>query len=264
MTDPRELALPSGYTEMLGQLKERVRAARTEAVRTINTQLIELYWTIGRTILERQDDQGWGSGVIGQLAEDLRAEFPDMKGLSRRNLFYMRAFAAAWTEPIVQQPVAQLPWGHITVLLDKAASQEERAWYASSAVQYGWSRNVLLNMMMNKTMERSGAAPSNFVQQLVAPDSELAQQIAKDPYNFEFLGLTGEIAERDLEYALTNRITETLRELGPGFAFVGRQVHFEVDGDDFYVDLLFFHIEQLRFNCTKGFRSLGKQFALAA
>ena len=247
MTDARDLALPSGYTELLGQLKERVRAARIQAIRTVNTQLIELYWSIGRTILERQDDQGWGSGVIGRLAEDLRAEFPEMKGLSRSNLFYMRGFAAAWPDPIVQQPVGQLPWGHITVLLDKLETAEARAWYASSAAEHGWSRNVLLNMIMNKTLERTGAAPSNFVQQLVAPDSELAQQIAKDPYNFEFLGLSGEIAERDLENALTNRITETLRELGPGFAFVGRQVHFEVDGDDFYIDLLFFHLEQLRY-----------------
>ncbi|TLM83645.1 DUF1016 domain-containing protein [Pseudarthrobacter sp. NamE2] len=247
MTDARDLALPSGYTELLGQLKERVRAARTQAIRTVNTQLIELYWSIGRTILERQDYQGWGSGVIGRLADDLRAEFPEMKGLSRSNLFYMRGFAAAWPEPIVQQPVGQLPWGHITVLLDKLDTPEARAWYASSAVEYGWSRNVLLNMIMNKTLERTGAAPSNFVQQLVAQDSELAQQIAKDPYNFEFLGLSGEVAERDLEDALTSRITETLRELGPGFAFVGRQVHFEVDGDDFYIDLLFFHLEQLRY-----------------
>ncbi|WP_432246091.1 PDDEXK nuclease domain-containing protein (plasmid) [Arthrobacter sp. G.S.26] len=247
MTDARDLALPSGYTELLGQLKERVRAARIQAIRTVNTQLIELYWSIGRTILERQDDQGWGSGVIGRLADDLRAEFPEMKGLSRSNLFYMRGFAAAWPEPIVQQPVGQLPWGHITVLLDKLETAEARAWYASSAAEHGWSRNVLMNMIMNKTLERTGAAPSNFVQQLVAPDSELAQQIAKDPYNFEFLGLSGEIAERDLENALTSRITETLRELGPGFAFVGRQVHFEVDGDDFYVDLLFFHLEQLRY-----------------
>ncbi|KQQ92493.1 hypothetical protein ASF72_02065 [Arthrobacter sp. Leaf141] len=247
MTDARDLALPSDYGDLLGQLKERVRAARTKAIRTVNTQLIELYWSIGKTILERQDDQSWGSGVIGRLADDLRAEFPEMKGLSRRNLFYMRGFAAAWVEPIVQQPVAQLPWGHITVLLDKGATPEERFWYAASAVQYGWSRNVLLNMMMNRTMERTGAAPSNFVQQLVAPESELAQQIAKDPYNFEFLGLSGEVAERDLENALTSRITETLRELGPGFSFVGRQVHFDVDGDDFYIDLLFFHIEQSRY-----------------
>ncbi len=247
MTHARDLALPTGYTDLLGELKNRVRAARMQALRTVNTQLIELYWSIGNTILERQEIEEWGSKVMSRLADDLRAEFPEMKGLSRSNLFYMRGFATAWPESIVQQAVGQLPWGHITVLLDKLDSPEDRDWYASAAVEYGWSRNVLLNMIMNKTLQRTGAAPSNFVQRLVGPDSELAQQVAKDPYNFEFLGLSGEVAERDLEHALTSRITETLRELGPGFSFVGRQVHFDVDGDDFYVDLLFFHIEQSRY-----------------
>ncbi|MGK3954861.1 PDDEXK nuclease domain-containing protein [Arthrobacter sp. R4] len=247
MTDARDLALPNGYTDLLGELKNRVRAARIQALRTVNTQLIELYWSIGKTILERQEIEEWGSKVMSRLADDLRAEFPEMKGLSRSNLFYMRGFAAAWPESIVQQAVGQLPWGHITVLLDKLDTLEDRSWYASAAIEYGWSRNVLLNMIMNKALERTGAAPSNLVQRLVGPDSELAQQVAKDPYNFEFLGLSGEVAERDLENALTSRITETLRELGPGFSFVGRQVHFDVDGDDFYVDLVFFHIEQSRY-----------------
>ena len=243
MTDLRRLALPASYTELLGELKSRVRAARTQAIRSVNTQLI------GRTILERQAAEGWGSGVIGRLAEDLGAEFPDMKGLSRSNLQYMRSFAEAWPafDANVPQPVGHLPWGHIRTILDKRLGPEARDSYASAAVQHGWSRNVLMNMIMNKTLERTGIAPSNFAEQLVAPDSELAQQVAKDPYNFEFLGLSGEVAERELENALTSRITETLRELGPGFAFVGRQVHFDVDGDDFYVDLLFFHIEQSRY-----------------
>lgn len=247
MTDSGNLAFPDDYGNFLESLKERVRSAQTQARRTVNTQLISLYWSIGHDILSRQDKDGWGSGVIGRLAQDLRTEFPDMKGLSRSNLFYMRGFAAAWPEPIVQQAVGQLPWGHITVLLDKTTTRETRDWYAAAAVEHGWSRNVLMNMIMNKTLERSGAAPSNFVQQLVVPDSELAQQIAKDPYNFEFLGLSGEVAERDLEQRLMDRMVETLRELGPGFAFVGRQVHFDVDGDDFYLDLLFFHVEQLRY-----------------
>ncbi|WP_240793196.1 PDDEXK nuclease domain-containing protein [Arthrobacter crystallopoietes] len=224
-----------------------MRNSRAQALRTVNTQLIGLYWSIGRDILQRQDVEGWGSGIIARLAEDLRAEFPEMKGLSRSNLFYMRGFAAGWPEPIVQQPVGQLPWGHITVLLDKLETAESRNWYAAAAVEYGWSRNVLLNMIMGQAMERTGSAPSNFTEVLPAPGSELAQQAAKDPYNFEFLGLTGEVAERDLEQRLTDRIVENLRELGPGFAFVGRQVHLEVGGDDFYIDLLFFHVEQLRY-----------------
>lgn len=182
-------------------------------MRTVNTQLIELYWSIGHGIAVQQEQQGWGSGVIKRLAEDLRTEFPDMKGLSARNLQYMTTFAGAWTRgPIGQHPAAQLPWGHIMVLLDKVPRQETRDWYAASAVEYGWTCNVLLNMIMNKTLER-----------------------------------TGEVSERDLEQAPMDRIIDTLRELGPGFAFVGRQVHFDVGGDDFYVGLLFFHMEQLRY-----------------
>ncbi|MFC9335776.1 YhcG family protein [Arthrobacter sp. NPDC057009] len=248
MTSPRQLDLPTGYTDLLEGLKQDVRAARTTALRIINTQLIELYWSIGAAVRAQQQAQGWGSRVIKRLSEDLRAEFPDMTGLSPRNIQYMTTFAGAWAEgTIAQQPVAQLPWGHVTILLDKLKDQTSRARYAAAAVEHGWSRNVLLNMIMNRTLERTGAAPSNFVQRLVGPETELAQQIAKDPYSFEFLGLSGEVAERDLENALTTRITETLRELGPGFSFVGRQVHFDVDGDDFYVDLLFFHIEQSRY-----------------
>ncbi|WP_427006203.1 PDDEXK nuclease domain-containing protein [Pseudarthrobacter sp. H2] len=243
-----DIALPADYADLLDALKTRVTNARIQAQRTVNALLIELYWSLGKDILARQNTQGWGSGVINRLANDLRSAFPDMKGLSARNLQYMTAMVRAWgTDENVPQVVAHLPWGHIRTILDKAATGEERDWYAAAAVQYGWSRNVLLNMMMNRSMERTGAAPSNFTRQLAAPDSELAQQMAKDPYNFEFLGLSGEVAERDLENALTGRITETLQELGPGFSFVGRQVHFDVDGDDYYVDLLFFHIEQLRY-----------------
>jgi predicted nuclease of restriction endonuclease-like (RecB) superfamily len=243
-----EIDLPADYAELLDSLKSRVRGARVQAQRTVNTLVIELYWSLGKDILARQDQHGWGSGVITRLAADLRLAFPDMKGLSARNLQYMTSMVRAWGEGSnVPQLVAHLPWGHIRTILDKSGTAEERNWYAGAAVQYGWSRNVLLNMMMSRSMERNGAAPSNFTSQLAAPDSELAQQMAKDPYNFEFLGLSGEVAERDLENALTSRITETLRELGPGFSFVGRQVHFDVDGDDYYVDLLFFHIEQLRY-----------------
>jgi predicted nuclease of restriction endonuclease-like (RecB) superfamily len=219
------------------------------AQRTVNTQLIELYWSIGRSVLSEQEKQGWGAGVMDRLANDLRAEFPKMTGLSRSNLFYMRAFAAAWTEdlPIVQQAVGQLPWGHITVLLDKLEDIDTRAWYAAAAAKNGWSRNVLLNQIKNRTLERTGAAPSNFSAELAPADSDLARQIAKDPYVFDFLELTEDAAERDLEQALMDRIVDTLRELGKGFAFVGRQVHFDVAGDDFYLDLLFFHVEQLRY-----------------
>lgn len=249
ITDSEELAIPDDYGHFLDSLKERVRSTQALARRTVNTQLISLYWSIGRDILTRQGQDGWGSGVISRLAQDLSTEFPDMKGLSRSNLQYMRSFADAWPafDPNVPQAVGHLPWGHIRTILDKKLDRDARDWYASQAVEHGWSRNVLMNMIMSKTLERSGAAPSNFAQRLMAPDSELAQQMAKDPYNFEFLGLSGEVAERDLEQRLMDRMVETLRELGPGFAFVGRQVHFDVDRDDFYLDFLPFHVEQLRY-----------------
>ncbi|WP_298045656.1 YhcG family protein [uncultured Citricoccus sp.] len=249
MTSTPASRLPDDYAQLLESLKYRVRQAQTTARQTVNTELIRLYWAIGHEILIRQDQQGWGTAVVRRLADDLRTEFPQMTGLSRSNLFYMRAFAAGWPawDPNVPQAVGQLPWGHIRVLLDKLESVDARDWYAAAAVEHGWSRNVLMNMIMGQAMERTGSAPSNFAQLLPAPDSELAQQAAKDPYNFEFLGLSGEVAERDLEQRLTDQIVETLRELGPGFAFVGRQVHVEVEGDDFYIDLLFFHIEQLRY-----------------
>jgi predicted nuclease of restriction endonuclease-like (RecB) superfamily len=244
----REVELPPGYPELLDDLKRAVGEARWRAQRVVNTELLALYWRIGHTILDRQDAEGWGARVIDRLSTDLRAAYPDMRGLSRSNLFYMRSFAASWPqEPIVQQAVGRLPWGHVTVLLDKLHDQPQRDWYAAAAAENGWSRNVLLNQIMNRLHERTGAAPSNFAAQLPAKDSELAQQLTRDPYVLDFLELTGPAAERDLEAALVKRLQAFLLELGHGFAFVGRQYHFTVDGDDFYIDLLFFNWSQSRF-----------------
>jgi predicted nuclease of restriction endonuclease-like (RecB) superfamily len=160
----------------------------------------------------------------------------------------MRAFAAAWgDEQILQQAVAQLPWGHITVLLDRLDDHELRDWYAANAAAHGWSRNVLDHQIRSAAHTRLEAAPTNFADVLPSGDSDLAQQITKDPYVLDFLAIDGDAKERHLEQALVDRIIDTLRELGEGFAFVGRQVHFDVDGDDFFVDLLFFHVEQLRY-----------------
>ncbi|KQO59809.1 PDDEXK nuclease domain-containing protein [Curtobacterium sp. Leaf261] len=237
-----------GYAATLAKLKHQVRAARFTAQRRVNTELIRLYWGIGSTILQRQGAEGWGSNVIGRFATDLRTEFPEMKGFSRSNLFYMRRVAAAWPEEeVVQQLVGQLPWGHITVLLDRLDDRELRDWYAGQALTYGWSRNVVEHHIRISAHTRLEAAPSNFADVLSAGESDLAQQITKDPYVLDFLALGGDAKERQLEQALVDRIIDTLRELGEGFAFVGRQVHFDVDGDDFYVDLLFFHVEQLRY-----------------
>jgi predicted nuclease of restriction endonuclease-like (RecB) superfamily len=161
----------------------------------------------------------------------------------------MRAFAQAWPagSSIGQLAVGQSPWGHITVLLDKLEGQDVRDWCAARAAEHGWSRDVLTNQIMNRTRERIGAPPTSFSGQLAPADSDLARELSEDPYVFDFLDLTDEVAERDLEQALMDRMVETLRELGAGFAFVGRQVHFDIDGDDFFVDLLFFHTEQLRY-----------------
>lgn len=247
MTEP-ELALPEGYRELLEDLQRTVAAARWHTQRTVNTELLTLYWQLGNAVLQRQHAEGWGTRVIARLATDLRAAFPGMTGLSRSNMFYMRAFASAWSEvAVVQQPVGQLPWGHITVLLDKLSDQAERDWYAAAAARDGWSRNVLLNMIMGRLHSRAGAAASNFRDQLPGADSELAQQLTRDPYVLDFLDLTQPAAERDLESALVARLQTFLLELGHGFAFVGQQYHFEVDGDDFYIDLLFFNWAQSRF-----------------
>ncbi|WP_427132311.1 DUF1016 N-terminal domain-containing protein [Pseudarthrobacter sp. S9] len=170
-----EIDLSAGYADLLEILKTRVANVRVQAQRTVNALLIELYWSLGNDILDRQDRQGWGSGVLRQLANDLGASFPDMKGLSYRNLQYMTAMVRDWgAETNVPQVVAHLPWGHIRTILAKAATTEERDWYAAAAVQYGWSRNVLLNKMMNHSMERTGAAPANFTGRLAAQDSEHA------------------------------------------------------------------------------------------
>jgi len=247
-TVTRELTLPPDYPALLADLKARVRTAQHQAHRAVNTQMLSLYWQIGDAIRTRQQAGGWGTKVVNRLAADLRAEFPNMKGFSPSNMYAMRSFAGAWpSEAILLRPVGKLGWGQIQDLLNKLDDPETRDWYAAAADAGGWTRDVLANQIMNRTRERFGAAPSNFAGHLEAGDSELAQQLAKDPYVFDFLGLSAGVAERDLEQALMDRMVDTLRELGTGFAFVGRQVHFDVAGDDFYLDLLFFEIPQLRY-----------------
>ena len=206
-----------------------------------------LYWRIGRDILVRQETEGWGARVIDRLSSDLRAAFPEMQGFSPRNLKYMRAFAATWAdEAIVQGLLAQLTWYHNLTLLEKVARVEHRLWYARQAIEHGWSRNVLLAQIETSVHERAGKALTNFKATLPPPHSDLAQQTLKDPYVFDFLTLGPDAQERDLERGLLEHVRDFLLELGVGFAFVGSQVHLEVGGEDFYVDLLFFH---LRLRC---------------
>ena len=252
--------VPQGYSDLLADLKARVGAAQVRAHRIVNTELLALYWSIGTAVLERQSAEGWGARVIHRLADDLRAEFPEMRGFSGRNLHYMTAAVRAWPDPfsqvsaqevprrpIVQQAVAQLPWGHVTTLLDRLDDQGDRDWYAAAAVEHGWSRAVLLNQIKNRLRSRAGVAPSNFEARLARGDSELAQQLTRDPYVFDFLDLTASSSERELEQGLMDRLQHTLSEFGRGFSFVGRQVHFDVEGHDFFIDLLFFHVEQMRY-----------------
>jgi predicted nuclease of restriction endonuclease-like (RecB) superfamily len=232
------------YASWLTDLKLRVEQARQRAALSVNRELISLYWQIGRDILERQRRQGWGAKVIDQLARDLKAAFPDMRGFSPRNLKYMRAFAEAWPDgTFVQQAAAQLPWFHLCTLLDKLKGNAEREWYATRAVEHGWSRNVLAMQIETRLHERQGGAVTNFRDRLAAPQSDLAREALKDPYIFDFLGLTDDAQERDIERALTQHITRFLIELGAGFAFVGRQYRLEVGGDEFFIDLLFYHLK---------------------
>lgn len=246
--DPQPPALPDGYAAALTEIKAAVASARVRARVAVNAELIGLYWQVGSLIAARQREEGWGSKVIGRLADDLRAELPDMRGFSARNLQYMRTFAEAFDDPaITQQPVAQLPWGHVTVLLDKLDTDEDRVWYAAQAVAHGWSRAVLVEQISSGLRGRIGAAPSNFPARLPAVDSDLAQELVRDPYHLGFLGLAAEARERDLELALMEHLQKFLVELGNGFAFVGRQVRFEVAGDTFFIDLLFYNYVQHRF-----------------
>lgn len=235
---------PLGYADWLAELKGRIHSAQQRAAHAINRELVGLYWQIGRDILARQALQGWGAKVIDRLAHDLRTAFPDMKGFSPRNLKYMRAFAEAWPEePFVQEVLAQLPWYHHLALLDKLPGPETRKWYVAKAIEHNWSRNVLVMQIESRLLERSGQAVTNFPATLPAPQSDLARESIKDPYRFDFLGLTDEAQEREIEGALVRHVTEFLLELGSGFAFVGRQVLLNVGGDEFFIDLLFYHLK---------------------
>jgi predicted nuclease of restriction endonuclease-like (RecB) superfamily len=242
-----QASIAEGYDDFLRDLKQRIRSAQVRAVLAVNRELVLLYWQIGQDILTRQQQQGWGAKVIERLSADLRSSFPEMKGFSPRNLKYMRAFAEAYLEEsFVQQVVAQIPWGHNVRLLDLVKEPTERLWYAQQTIQYGWSRNVLVHQIESGLYRRQGKATTNFDRTLPKPQSELAQQLLKDPYNFDFLSLGKDALERDLERALIDHIRDFLLELGVGFAFVGSQYHLEVGGQDFYIDLLFYH---LRLRC---------------
>ena len=236
--------LPDGYERFLTNIKDRVRAAQVRAMVAVNTELIQLYWNIGRDIQRKQEAEGWGAKVIDRLAHDLKTAFPDMQGFSPRNLRYMRDFAVAWPdEAIVQRVVAKLPWGQNITLLEKVKEEAVRVWYAEKVIENGWSRPVLTHQIETRLHERQGAAITNFAHTLPAPQSDLAQNLLKDPYNFDFLTLGEDAHERHLEAGLLTHIREFLLELGQGFAFVGSQYPLTVGQSEFFIDLLFYHLK---------------------
>lgn len=232
-----------GYLNALEAIKSQVLASRHKAALSVNSELIKLYHSIGLAILSQQASSSWGAKIIEALAKDLKINFPDMKGLSPRNLKYMRKLADSWEDfEFVQQAVAQIPWGHNIVILDKLSLLSDRKWYIESCIENGWSRAVLVHQIESKLIERQGSAINNFKNTLPSNTSELAVQTLKDPYNFDFLGLSNESKERDIELALMKHVTSFLLELGSGFALVGQQYNLCVGGDDFFIDLLFYHL----------------------
>mgnify|MGYP001106717946 CR=1 FL=1 len=240
--------LPDSYAAVLGEIKKRIRTERLRIVMTANAAMVLLYWDIGKAILERQQREGWGAKVIDRLSADLREAFPDMRGLSPRNLKYMRSLAAAWSDrQIVQEVLAQITWYHNIALLEKVADPQVRLWYARKGREEGWSRNVLVMQIESGLYDRQGKAITNFPATLPPADSDMAAQVFKDPYLFDFLGTANPRKEREIEQALVDHIQRFLLELGAGFAFVGRQVLLEVGSRDFYLDLLFYHLRLRRF-----------------
>jgi len=235
-------ATSGGYGALLTELKQRIRTARVKAALSVNRELVILYWQIGRGILVAQEREGWGSKVIDQLSDDLRQAFPDTRGLSVRNLKYMRSFAQVYPDlRLVQEVLAQVTWYHNITLVEKVKDPDERLWYIQQTIEHGWSRAVLVHQIESDLFERQGKTLTNFERALPAPQSDLARELVKDPYNLDFLGLTEDVSERELEHSLLDHLKEFLLELGKGFAFMGSQFHLEVGGQDYYLDLLFYN-----------------------
>lgn len=238
---------PAEYEALLRDLKKRVHEARLRAGLAVNRELVLLYWKIGHSILERQSKEGWGAKIIDLLSRDLRLEFPDMKGFSPRNLKYMRAFAEAYPDQsFVQEALAQMTWYHNLTLLEKVKDPAVRFWYTRKTIEHGWSRNILALQIESGLHLRQGKAVTNFKATLPEPHSDLAQEALKDPYLFDFLSLSESAKEHEIQKQLIHHLRRFLLELGAGMAFVGEQVRLEVEGQDFWIDLLFYH---LRLRC---------------
>ncbi|MEM9006829.1 MAG: PDDEXK nuclease domain-containing protein [Cyanobacteria bacterium P01_F01_bin.86] len=231
------------YSSLLNDLKTRIKVAQMQAAQAVTRELLLLYWHVGREILARQQLQGWGSKVVNRLAQDLKHEFPDMKGFSRSNLMYMRAFAEAWPDnEIVQRALVNLPWRQNIALLEKLESTDERLWYAQQSIENGWSRNMLVAHIDSGLYRKEQGAITNFEQTLPPLQSDLAHQILKDPYNFDFLTLSKGWREQDVKRALVTHMRDFLLELGVGFSFVRHNYPINIGGENFCIDMLFYHL----------------------
>jgi predicted nuclease of restriction endonuclease-like (RecB) superfamily len=262
----------SEYKQWVSELKSRIRSAQVKAAVRVNCELINLYWSIGHDIVERKIEESFDGDFYSQLSADLHNLFPDVKGFSRRNLIYMRSMyllfspiqgevpqLVALNKPIntevpqtvahgtIKEIICQIPWGHIRYIIDKHTSPQEAFFYVQKTLENGWSRAMLLNMMDTRLYEAQGKAINNFANTLPSIESDYARQITKDPYSFDFLTLKEDYRERELQKALEENIVRFLMELGKGFAFVGRQVRLEVNGDEYFCDLLFYHIPLKRY-----------------
>lgn len=240
--------MPDTYMDMRDSIIAKIKESRIRFAVQVNAGMIELYWNIGGEILRRQKDEGWGAKVIDRLSKDLKETFPEMSGFSPRNLGSMKKFAASWTDAsILQRTVAKIPWRSNILLIEKIADEQSRLWYAERLLENGWSRDVLDVMVASRLIERQGKAVNNFSAALPSPDSDYAREIFKDPYLFDYIGTDGARRELDVERSLTEHIEKFLLELGQGFAFVGRQVRLELAGDEFIIDLLFYHLKLRRY-----------------
>jgi predicted nuclease of restriction endonuclease-like (RecB) superfamily len=242
MTALKTVPIATNYAAWLGTLKTQIRNARVKASLAVNQELVLLYWRIGKEIVHQRGAQSWGSKILEQLAKDLKAEFPDMRGLSQTNMKFMARYAEAWDEgSIGHQLGAQIPWRHNIVIIDQVKDRDTREWYIKKTIENGWSRSVLELQIETHAHLRFGAAQHNFAAVLPPAQSDLARDLLKDPYTFDFLALTDPTNERTIEKGLVANLRDFLIELGVGFAFVGSQYRMEVEGEEFFIDLLFYH-----------------------
>ena len=239
------MTLNQEYNDWIKMLKTTIRSAKNKVALTVNTQLIELYWYIGKELTEKANTAKWGEGIMDHVATDLKHEFPDTRGFSRRNLYAIKQWYTFYSSQFefVPQPVAQLPWGHNRLIISKVSGIDEALFYCQQSSHNSWSRDVLEAQIESKLIDRTGSQSNNFSTTLPAVQVKNAQQALKDPYNFDFLGLEEDVLERELENELTKNITNFLLELGKGFAFVGRQYKIEISDNDYFIDLLFYHLD---------------------